>query len=112
MFPFENRGVEVGVTLHHPHGQIYAYPFVPPVAARELSQQQAHYDATVAACSTTLLRQELDDAARRVIYRGAHVVALVPVCARYPYEVWVAPLRPAPSLADLTPTSGGTSRAR
>ena len=34
--PFENRGVEVGVTLHHPHGQIYAYPFVPPVPAREL----------------------------------------------------------------------------
>ena len=31
-FPFENRGVEVGVTLHHPHGQIYAYPFVPPIA--------------------------------------------------------------------------------
>ncbi len=31
VFPFENRGVEVGVTLHHPHGQIYAYPFVPPV---------------------------------------------------------------------------------
>ena len=30
VFPFENRGVEVGVTLHHPHGQIYAYPFVPP----------------------------------------------------------------------------------
>src|SRR5690606_19145073 len=41
VFPFENRGVEVGVTLHHPHGQIYAYPFVPPVAARELEQQAA-----------------------------------------------------------------------
>ena len=41
VFPFENRGVEVGVTLHHPHGQIYAYPFVPPVPARELEQQRA-----------------------------------------------------------------------
>lgn len=30
VLPFENKGVEVGVTLHHPHGQIYAYPFVPP----------------------------------------------------------------------------------
>ena len=45
-FPFENRGVEVGVTLHHPHGQIYAYPFVPPVPARELAQQAAHSRAT------------------------------------------------------------------
>ena len=104
VFPFENRGVEVGVTLHHPHGQIYAYPFVPPVAARELSQQQAHYDAHRSWLAEPICcAQELDDDARRVIYRGADVVAFVPVCARYPYEVWVAPLRPAPSLPDLTP---------
>ena len=45
VFPFENRGVEVGVTLHHPHGQIYAYPFVPPIAARELAEQRAYLDA-------------------------------------------------------------------
>jgi UDPglucose--hexose-1-phosphate uridylyltransferase len=103
VFPFENRGVEVGVTLHHPHGQIYAYPFVPPVAERELSLQQAHYDATGRGLLVDLVAQELADAGRRVIYRGEHVVALVPVCARYPYEVWVAPLRPAPALPDLTP---------
>src|SRR5213079_2938613 len=42
VMPFENRGVEVGVTLHHPHGQIYAYPFVPPVPATELSAQLAY----------------------------------------------------------------------
>ena len=72
VFPFENRGVEVGVTLHHPHGQIYAYPFVPPVAARELSQQQAHYDATGRGLAgRPCCAQELDDDARRVIYRGA-----------------------------------------
>lgn len=35
VMPFENRGEAVGVTLHHPHGQIYAYPFVPPVLERE-----------------------------------------------------------------------------
>jgi UDPglucose--hexose-1-phosphate uridylyltransferase len=103
VFPFENRGVEVGVTLHHPHGQIYAYPFVPPVAERELSLQQAHYDATGRGLLADLVAEELADAGRRVIYRGEHVVALVPVCARYPYEVWVAPLRPAPALPDLTP---------
>jgi len=102
VFPFENRGVEVGVTLHHPHGQIYAYPFVPPVAARELSQQQEHHDANGRGLLADLLARELADGARRVIYRGEHVVALVPVCARYPYEVWIAPLRPAPSLPALT----------
>ena len=99
VFPFENRGVEVGVTLHHPHGQIYAYPFVPPVAARELSQQQAHYERDRSRPARRPAAAGAGRRARRVIYRGAHVVALVPVCARYPYEVWVAPLRPAPSLA-------------
>ncbi|NJM27996.1 MAG: galactose-1-phosphate uridylyltransferase, partial [Pseudanabaena sp. RU_4_16] len=43
VLPFENKGVEVGVTLHHPHGQIYAYPFVPPVPARMLEQQKIYY---------------------------------------------------------------------
>ena len=37
---FENRGVEVGVTLHHPHGQIYGYPFLPPVPALELAADE------------------------------------------------------------------------
>ena len=34
--PFENRGKECGVTLHHPHGQIYSYPFIPPVIKKEI----------------------------------------------------------------------------
>lgn len=102
VFPFENRGVEVGVTLHHPHGQIYAYPFVPPVAARELEQQAAFHEREGRGLLQDLLERELDDGERRVIYRGRHAVALVPVCARYPYEVWIAPLRAAPALPDLT----------
>jgi UDPglucose--hexose-1-phosphate uridylyltransferase len=102
VFPFENRGVEVGVTLHHPHGQIYAYPFVPPVAARELSEQRSFYEANGRGLLEDLLRREIEDDARRVIYRGPHVLALVPVCARYPYEVWIAPSRAVPSLPELT----------
>jgi UDPglucose--hexose-1-phosphate uridylyltransferase len=46
VMPFENRGVEVGVTLHHPHGQIYAYSFLPPLPERELSQQRAYFDGS------------------------------------------------------------------
>jgi UDPglucose--hexose-1-phosphate uridylyltransferase len=102
VFPFENRGVEVGVTLHHPHGQIYAYPFVPPVAARELAQQQAYFDRHGRGLLEDHIRQELSDGPQRFLHEGEHVVAFVPVCARYPYEVWIAPRRPAPSLPDLT----------
>jgi UDPglucose--hexose-1-phosphate uridylyltransferase len=102
VFPFENRGVEVGVTLHHPHGQIYAYPFVPPIAERELGQQRAYYERHGRGLLEDHLKAELADGPQRLLYTGDHVLALVPVCARYPYEVWIAPRRPAPSLAALT----------
>jgi UDPglucose--hexose-1-phosphate uridylyltransferase len=101
VFPFENRGVEVGVTLHHPHGQIYAYPFVPPIPARELAEQRAHLDRHGRGLLADLLQAEIADGSRRVIYRGPEVVAFVPAFSRYSYEVWVAPVRAAGSVADL-----------
>jgi len=101
VFPFENRGVEVGVTLHHPHGQIYAYPFVPPVPARELAPQRAYFDLHGRGLLETFIAHEVADG-RRMLYAGDHAVAFVPICARYPYEVWVAPRRPAPSFAAMT----------
>jgi UDPglucose--hexose-1-phosphate uridylyltransferase len=100
VFPFENRGVEVGVTLHHPHGQIYAYPFIPPVPARELAQQLAHWQAHGRGLLEDLMRDEVADG-RRILYGGPRALAWMPVCARYSYEVWIAPQRPAGSVADL-----------
>ena len=101
VFPFENRGVEVGVTLHHPHGQIYAYPFVPPVPARELEEQRAYYDRHGRGLLEDFVKRELAEETR-VLYAGPAAAAFMPICARYSYEVWVAPRRPAPSFAALT----------
>lgn len=103
VFPFENRGVEVGVTLHHPHGQLYAYPFVPPVPARELEQQRAYFERHRRGLLEDLVSREIAEA-RRLLYDGPDVAAFMPICARYSYEVWVAPKRPAPSFAALTRT--------
>jgi UDPglucose--hexose-1-phosphate uridylyltransferase len=100
VMPFENRGVEVGVTLHHPHGQIYAYPFVPPEAARELKAQREYLRQHSRGLLEDLIDAEIRDG-RRLLCDSSDVVAFVPVCARYPYEVWIAPRRPAPSLAAL-----------
>ncbi|HEY0134908.1 MAG TPA: galactose-1-phosphate uridylyltransferase [Nannocystis sp.] len=100
VFPFENRGVEVGVTLHHPHGQIYAYPFVPPIPARELEQQRAYYQKHGRGLLADMIARERADG-RRVLYAGEHAIAYVPVCARYAYEVWVSPIEPVPSFAAL-----------
>ena len=81
---FENRGVEVGVTLHHPHGQVYAYPFLPPVPERELQA-----DLRAGGCATcTLLREELADG-RRVVYESERLLVYVPYAARWAYEAHV-----------------------
>jgi UDPglucose--hexose-1-phosphate uridylyltransferase len=100
VLPFENRGVEVGVTLHHPHGQIYAYPFVPPVAARQLELQRRHLGEHGTGLLTDLIAAERAED-RRTLYVGDHAIAWVPVCARWAYEIWVAPCRAVPSLAEL-----------
>lgn len=101
VFPFENRGVEVGVTLHHPHGQIYAYPAIPAIAARELAQQRLFWEQTGKGLLEEHIRRELADA-RRVLYSDGLAAAFIPVCARYAYEVWVAPVRARGSFAELT----------
>ena len=100
VLPFENRGVEVGVTLHHPHGQIYAYPVVPPVPARMQAVAATHWQAHGRGVLEVLIEGERRDG-RRLLYEGPHAVAFVPVCARYPYEVWVAPIKAVEGFAQL-----------
>ncbi len=100
VMPFENRGVEVGVTIQHPHGQIFAYPFVPPVAARELEQQHGYLQSHGRGLLASLIDAEVADG-RRIVHASDDVVAFVPVCARYAYELWIAPRRAFASLAEL-----------
>jgi UDPglucose--hexose-1-phosphate uridylyltransferase len=98
VFVFENRGVEVGVTLHHPHGQIYGYPFLPPVPALELAA-----DERLGGCATcVLLARELEQGAR-VIYENQAALAYVPYAARWAYEVHVTMREHRPSLLDCEP---------
>ncbi|HEX8714120.1 MAG TPA: galactose-1-phosphate uridylyltransferase [Solirubrobacteraceae bacterium] len=95
---FENRGVEVGVTLHHPHGQIYGYPFIPPVLERELAA-----DERLGGCAPCeLLRRELADG-ERVLFEGERVVAYVPYAARWAYEAHVVLREHRASLLDCEP---------
>jgi len=100
VFCFENRGEEIGVTLHHPHGQIYAYPFVPPRSAvmlRQAAEHRKHHGGN-------LLRDVLDAERRartRVVLSGEHWTAYVPAAARWPVEVHLAPHRDVPDLAAL-----------
>ena len=101
VLPFENRGAEVGVTLHHPHGQIYAYPVLPPVPERMQQAATAHYSATGRGVLQDVIRAEAA-AGLRVVYLGEAAIAFVPPCARYPYEVWIAPIEPVETFGHLT----------
>ena len=100
VFVFENKGEAIGVTLHHPHGQIYAYPFVPPRPKKELEAARKHRDETGNCLHCDLLAGELDDG-RRVVVEGEHFVAFVPFYAHFPYEAHVYARRCAPSISDL-----------
>jgi len=102
VLPFENRGAEVGVTLHHPHGQIYCYPFVPSVPARQLAQEREYYLQHGSSLLCDMARDEAADG-KRVLFQDEHAIAFVPACARYPYEVWVMPTAPCKDFAALTP---------
>lgn len=102
VLPFENRGVEVGVTLHHPHGQIYAYPFIPPVPQKMGREQFKFFEIHRRTLLEDFIEHEIQDH-QRLLYLGPHAVAFVPACARYPYEVWVAPIKAVAGFADLNP---------
>ena len=84
VMPFENRGVECGVTLHHPHGQIYAYSFIPPVIKKEIE----------AFNKENFIKKLMKNLEKNYfVYQDDHVIAAVPPFARYAYEVWIMPKR-------------------
>jgi UDPglucose--hexose-1-phosphate uridylyltransferase len=93
VFPFENRGEAIGVTLHHPHGQIYAYPYVTPRTSRLIE--------SISAFGPDLFEQilQFEGASERVVLRGAHWTAFVPFAARWPLEVHMLPHRHIPDFA-------------
>ena len=111
IFPFENRGQEIGVTLPHPHGQIYAYPFVTPRTQGVLR--------SIASVGDDLFARILDfergegtaadqrdagaGAGERIIASTEHFTAFVPFAARWPLEIHLLPHRHVPDLATLTP---------
>ena len=96
VFPFENRGEAIGVTLPHPHGQIYAYPYVTPRTQRLLD--------SIHRTVPDLMERVLDSerSSERVVLQGEHWTAFVPFAARWPVEVQLMPHRHAPDFAALT----------
>jgi UDPglucose--hexose-1-phosphate uridylyltransferase len=106
VFCFENRGAETGVTLHHPHGQIYGYPFLPPRTERLLARARAHRRRSGSDLLADVLAAELR-AGTRVVHRGSAWTAYVPAAARWPVELHLVPHRAVPDF----PALDGAERA-
>ncbi|SEG58961.1 UDPglucose--hexose-1-phosphate uridylyltransferase [Thermomonospora echinospora] len=100
VFCFENRGEEIGVTLHHPHGQIYAYPFVPPRTRQMLRAVRRHAERTGGDLFAELLAAERREGAR-VVVANELWTAFVPHAARWPFEVHLYPHRRVPDIPAL-----------
>jgi len=96
VFAFENRGEAIGVTLHHPHGQIYAYPFVTPRTQKVLD--------SIALDSGNLFSEILafEESSERVLLKTNHFVAYVPFAARWPIEIHLLPMRHVQNLSELS----------
>lgn len=100
VFIFENRGEAVGVTMLHPHGQIYAYPYIPLKIETELASAKHHFETTRRCLFCDLAERETTDGAR-IVYRQGGFTAFIPPFAEYPYQVDLLPDRHIGSLSEM-----------
>ncbi len=98
---FENKGAPVGVTLTHPHGQIYAFPFVPSLIERELAASRRYFSRERNCLKCALAARERRER-KRIIFSSQYFESFVPFYARWPYEVHVQPRRHVQDLTQLT----------
>jgi UDPglucose--hexose-1-phosphate uridylyltransferase len=99
---FENKGAVIGVTMPHPHGQIYAFPIIPPRLEKELAASRAHQRARQRCLFCDILQKERRDG-RRIIAENQAFTAFIPFYARWPYEVHIFPRRHVGALDRFRP---------
>ncbi|MCL5035800.1 MAG: galactose-1-phosphate uridylyltransferase [Chloroflexi bacterium] len=101
VFIFENKGEVIGVTLPHPHGQIYAFSYIPPIPAEELSSARKYHKKHNECLFCKILKEERSDGLRSVWENGSFYIG-IPFYARYPYEVHITSRRHLGSLTEMT----------
>ena len=102
---FENKGSVIGVTMPHPHGQLYAFPFVPPRLAAEIHNAKAYFELTGKNLFDAIRGQEIEDGSR-IVFEKERFVAFIPFFADFPYEVHIHPHGSERSLLDFVEKDG------
>ena len=88
IFIFENRGEAVGVTMPHPHGQIYGYPFIPKKIELELQSCKEHFEEKGKCLICDMVDNEVEFG-KRVIMENDHFIVFLPFYTEYPYGVYI-----------------------
>ncbi|UNQ73230.1 galactose-1-phosphate uridylyltransferase [Infirmifilum sp. NZ] len=102
VLPFRNKGEVIGVSLTHPHSQVYVLPFVPPRVKREYEMMRQHRAERGGCLICDILELERKEGAR-LVYENRAFTAFLPFFAMWPYEVHVYPRRHIESLTGLEP---------
>ena len=101
VFIFENRGEVVGVTMPHPHGQIYGYPWIPKKIELEIASAKEHHAATGECIFCRMIREEQEQK-ERVIFENEHFSVVLPFFTEYPYGVYIYARRHYQNLTQMT----------
>ncbi len=101
IFPFENNGEEVGVTIQHPHGQLYAYSWIPAKIRTELDNCIKFYKLSQKPLILTWIEKEKEENTR-IIYENEDFIALIPFFTDYPYGVQIVDKNLTPNIGDMT----------
>ena len=88
VFIFENRGEVIGVTMPHPHGQIYGYPFIPKKIELELEASREHFEKHHECLMCRFLKEE-QKFGKRVIFENEDFSVALPFFVEYPYGVYI-----------------------
>lgn len=100
VFIFENRGEPVGVTMPHPHGQIYAYPFLPKKMELKVKSQAEYREESGHCLMCDYAQAEIADGSR-IIYENDHFVVYLPFYSEYPYGINIVSKQHVQTIAEM-----------
>ncbi|NLK37900.1 MAG: galactose-1-phosphate uridylyltransferase [Epulopiscium sp.] len=101
VFIFENRGDVVGVTMPHPHGQIYAYPFLPKKLELEHKASFEYQQKTGNCLFCTMLQEEKKEE-KRILFENEFFTVYLPFYTEYPYGVCIMSKEHKQYITDFT----------
>lgn len=101
IFIFENRGEAVGVTMPHPHGQIYGYSFLPKKLELEVENAKKYRAEKGNCLFCDMLKAEVEFE-KRIIFRNEHFTVFLPFFSEYPYGIYIMSNRHVSNIAEFT----------